>query len=356
MTETKEIIYTKKHIMTTFTVFPNIKANNEGNSNPYIKDFIAAINNTPDCKVINPSHKNPLLSIITPKKWGDIIIFNWYESIPDFKHGYIQFFIAYILLICMKISKKKIIWVLHNKKPHAEKKELLKKILTSHIANLSDHIITHAEEGLEIIEKKFPSCSNKAHFIDHPTKNRMYLTKSDKEIVKKYDLLIWGSISKYKGVYDFIKYLNDNKINDLKVCVLGKCNSELLVNDIKSVSTPNTTLVLKSASFEELAEYISFSDFVLMPYKHDTILSSGTLMDTLSFGAKVIGPDTGSFSDYSKNNDLNVYVFNKFDDIKDIVKKHHDTKISEEGYSKFLEENNWNAFIRKAISLITSHQ
>lgn len=56
--------------MTTFTVFPNIKANNEGNSNPYIKDFIAAINNTPDCKVINPSHKNPLLSIINPKKVG----------------------------------------------------------------------------------------------------------------------------------------------------------------------------------------------------------------------------------------------------------------------------------------------
>lgn len=166
----------------------------------------------------------------------------------------------------------------------------------------------------------------------------MYLTKSYKDIVKKYDLLIWGSISKYKGVYDFIKYLNDNKINDLKVCVLGKCNSELLVNDIKSVSTPNTTLVLKSASFEELAEYISFSDFVLMPYKHDTILSSGTLMDTLSFGAKVIGPDTGSFSDYSKNYDLNVYVFNKFDDIKDIVKNTMIQKYQRKDTVSFLKK------------------
>ena len=39
-------------------------------------------------------------------------------------------------------------------------------------------------------------------------------------------------------------------------------------------------------------------------------------MDSLSFGAKVIGPAVGSFRDYAAEPLLNVYTFHTFDDIQ----------------------------------------
>ena len=90
--------------MPTFTVFPNIKPSSGGKGNPYINDFISAINNEKGCKVINESHKNPLLSILRPSRWGDVFIFNWFESIPDFKYGYLQSLLAILLIFILKIK------------------------------------------------------------------------------------------------------------------------------------------------------------------------------------------------------------------------------------------------------------
>lgn len=77
-------------------------------------------------------------------------------------------------------------------------------------------------------------------------------------------------------------------------------------------------------------------------------------MDSLSFGAKVIGPDTGSFRDYAMNKDLNVYVFNEYKDIGNIIENYRGINISAEKYSEFLEKNNWKNFIGKALNLINT--
>lgn len=55
----------------------------------------------------------------------------------------------------------------------------------------------------------------------------------------------------------------------------------------------------RSIPFEELKQEIRRSRFVLVPYAAESILSSGILMDSLSFGAKVIGPAVGSFRVYA---------------------------------------------------------
>ena len=337
--------------MTTFTVFPNIKPSSGRKGNPYINDFISAINNETGCKVINESHKNPLLSILKPSRWGNVFIFNWFESIPDFKYGYLQSIFAILLIFTLKISNRRIIWVLHNKKPHGENKKAVKKILTYLIAKFSDYIITHASEGVRLINKRYKFTIGKTFYIDHPTKNRLNMTVSSKE-EKQYDLLIWGNIIGYKGIYQFLKYIKEENINNLKICVVGNCTTPKIAEEIQSVANANTTLIFKGASFDELAGYIAASEFVLMPYIQDSILSSGILMDSLSFGAKVIGPNTGSFNDYADNKDLNVYIFKEYKDICEIIKNNSDKKISSEGYSRFLENNNWNNFIQKVLRLV----
>ena len=333
--------------MQTFTVFPNLKEK----SNPYIQDFIDALNRQEGFQVINPAHKNPLLSILPPKRWGDVFIFNWFESIPDFKYGLLQSIIAIFFLILIKLNGRKIVWILHNKQPHEQRYGWLKKNMAQLIAKQADLIITHAQDGIAIIRKNHPYAAHKAHFLHHPTKDRI---KEGTLQEKKYDLLIWGAITPYKGVTDFVNYLRKAPQTKLKICILGKCSSPNLYQDLMRNITENITFIHEKASFEKLGEYIRQSHFVLMPYFSKTILSSGVLMDSLSFGAKVIGPDTGAFKDYTHEASLHVYTFKDFDDIARIVTQYKDSPVSIESYKCFLQENNWESFAKSFAYLLNS--
>ena len=55
--------------MITFTVFPRLRQNPNEKNNPYIENFIASLNREGESTVINPPHRNPLLSILPPKRW-----------------------------------------------------------------------------------------------------------------------------------------------------------------------------------------------------------------------------------------------------------------------------------------------
>lgn len=332
--------------MYTFTVFPNLIVK----GNPYIQDFIDALNRQEGIKVVNPAHKNPLLSILPPKHWGDAFIFNWFESIPDFKYGLLQSVIAIFFLIIIKLSGQKVIWILHNKQPHVQRYGILKRFMAKLIAKNADLIITHAKDGIELVREKHPYAIDKVHFLHHPTKNRLdYLKHHSPE--KTYDVLIWGAIAKYKGVTEFIDYLHKHPEEKMNVCVMGKCASTDLYDELTRTLPPNVTLIHERASFEKLADYISRSHFVLMPYFSRSILSSGILMDSLSFGAKIIGPHTGSFKDYSCEPHVKVHTFKEFSDIYPIVESEREAPISLEKYHQFLEANNWEAFAKSLIHL-----
>ncbi|MBQ8889696.1 MAG: exopolysaccharide biosynthesis protein [Bacteroidaceae bacterium] len=333
--------------MKKVTLFPNLITK----SNPYIQDFIDAFNSQDGVTVVNPPHKNPLLSILKKKYWGDTFVFNWFESIPDFKYGPLQAFIAVFFITFIKLSGRKIVWILHNKHPHAKKYGLLKKALTFLIVKYADLIITHATDGVELIKQNYPFAYGKVHFLHHPTKNR--LSDIDcSNVEMEYDLLIWGAIAKYKGIIEFIDYLRQHSETKVKVCLIGKCASAELFNELNGKLPSNVTFIHKSMPFEELAEYIRRSQFVLAPYFSDSILSSGILMDSLSFGAKVIGPATGSFKDYSHEPLLKVYTFEEFGDVFNIIEQKKLIPVSKEDYQTFLEQHNWQSFISQLLNLL----
>lgn len=335
--------------MTRFTLYPCSKLKDDKATNPYIRDFVAAINAYPDAKVINAPHKNPLLSILPMNKWGDVIIFNWYESIPDLKYGLLQASAAIVYLCLLKVARKKIVWILHNRVPHASKYLGLKKFLMSYIARFSDLIITHATEGLELVRNDYPSAESKAYYLDHPTKNRLDLCK---RIEKQYDLLIWGHISRYKGVLEFVECVRNNHWDDLRICIVGKCASSDLYEEIQEKATNNVTLINDSPSFEALANYMDASHFVLAPYIPESVLSSGMLMDSLSYGVKVIGPNVGSFKDYASNRQLNVYIFNNLTDIYPLVLKYRKDIVQTKEYADFLDTHQWKDFIKELMKLL----
>lgn len=341
--------------MIKITLFPSPRHNNSPKDNPYINDYFESLKKIDNVEMVNlPMDKDNLVCMMNPKYWGDVIIFNWLESIPSYTYGYIQWrtALATLLLFTLKIFKKKIVWMLHNKQPHNVGNDKLVRIMMYLLAHLSAIIITHSQKGVEMINNRYHFASNKIFYLDHPTKNRLSISNISKKD-KKYDLLIWGRITKYKGILEFINFLSYKHINDIKTCIVGYCPSSDIRKEINKFTSMNLVFIPKEITFTELKEYIAQSKFVLAPYFVDSILSSGTLMDSLSFGAKIIGPNTGSFADYSKNRLLNVYTFNSFEDIPNIVLKYSNVEISYENYYKFLENNDWTHFSNKFIKIIS---
>lgn len=322
------------------TVYPRNLDQDNVQVNPYIKDFVSALEQE-GIAVANPPHKNPLFSLLRKKIDSDAYIFHWLENVPDYKYGMLQMLAALWFLVIVKLSRKRIIWFLHNKQPHITRHRWAKRILTHFLIAKSDLIVTHATEGIAVIRNRCPEAASKTLFLHHPTKNRVPAQAANAQTADT-DLLIWGNVSRYKGVPEFIRFANEHSLT-LRIKVIGKCSSADLFEELKQQANRYITIENRSIPFDELSKEIQKARYVLVPYAAESVLSSGVLMDSLSFGAKVIGPDIGSFRDYAHEPLLCVYTFNSLSDIASIVRD-ATKSANRDNYRRFLEAHSWREF------------
>lgn len=304
------------------TIYPHSTSKGDIRVNPYISDFIQTLEQN-GMIIANPPHKNPLFSLIPQKTDSDAYIFHWLENVPDYKYGVLQTLAAIWLLFKIKLHNKKVIWFLHNKQPHIMKHRWSKKLLIRLLLRKADLIVTHATEG--IIEEYMPQPA-------------------------ETDLLIWGNISRYKGVPEFVRFATRHSLK-LKTKIIGKCSSTELLEELRTEGNDRISIEDRSIPFDELKQEIRKSRFVLIPYAAESILSSGILMDSLSFGAQVIGPDVGSFKDYAADPLLNVYTFHTFEDIPNLVNKANKA-VNIADYNRFLDTHSWNEFGKEFQNLL----
>lgn len=323
------------------TVYPRNINRNDLRINPYIDDFIRTLEQS-GIIIDNLPHKNPLFSLLPRKTDNDVYIFHWLENVPDYKYGMLQTIAAIWLILKIKSKHKKIVYFLHNKQPHIARHKYAKKLLIRLLLHKADLIVTHASEGMEVIRQQYKAAVPRAIFLHHPTKNQ--INDIPGQPSPKTDLLIWGNITRYKGILEFVRFATHNQLN-LQIKIIGKCNSNELYEELKQYASKYIIIENRSIPFTEVAQEIQSSRFVLIPYAAETILSSGILMDSLSFGAKVIGPDVGSFRDYAHSTFINVYTFSTFKDIPAIV-YNKDKAIDLKQYRDFLDEHSWENFGR----------
>ena len=347
--------------MLRFVIFPNLPVSPEKHSNPYIQDFIDALDFAEGSCVINKPHKNPLLSILSPKLWrqADVYVFNWFENIAESKYALLQSIAAVCLLLVLRLTKRQVVWMLHNKQNHSRRARRLSAFLRAAISRFSTLIITHATDGEAFIRQYYSHAAYKTHFIHHPTKSRLpgIVQASTPKLV---DLLIWGHISPYKQVVEFLRYVGtDPDAAQLRISVVGRCTSDELRRELLRALPPGASYTDRSPNFEELAGYMFSSRFVLIPYSSESLLSSGALMDSLSYGMPVIGPNVGSFQDYAAEQELRVYTFRTFHDIPRLVKEHRNVPFTPRRYASFLQRNSWfnfaNTFLKKVEHARTYH-
>lgn len=335
----------KKSFSKKVYVYP-ISLKKSNLNNPYLSDFIINLESEGYIIINKNEQGNPLFPLLKYLNKSNVFIFHWLENIPSHKSGFLQYCFAIFSLEILSLLNKKIVFFLHNKRPHSTKSKFQNFQSISILLTLkkkATHIITHSQEGLALLNEYM----QKSKYIIHPTKNKLV-----ENIIPdyKYDLLIWGAISKYKGVYEFLEYhKNNSEINKLKVKIIGNCSDEKLLIKIKSIISSNVQFENRPISFKELEILRSNVRFILIPYKSETVLSSSVLMDSLSYGYSVIGPDYAAFRDLKMEKRINVLTYANFSEISQLIK----IQKNEFNYNDFLEEHNWSNFTKKFIKTIS---
>jgi hypothetical protein len=244
----------------------------------------------------------------------ECVIFNWIENLHTRKFGSLQFMLFLFILLIMKIRRIRILWILHNFHPHKGEHKISNIIKNLMFRN--SHLIATHSKAAELYAQE--RTNNKVVFYNHPINPALlaYNTNHNSFSNKSYDILIWGSIEPYKGILEFLQFVNHNNIK-WKIKITGRCKSKSYENQIQKFMTNDISFDNIAVPFENLSTLIKSSKFVLFPYKSKSVSSSGALMDTIALFGNIIGPNTGAFKELEENNICK--TFNSYEDIEHIV-------------------------------------
>jgi hypothetical protein len=310
--------------------------------NPYLDDLVLSLSKY--YHIINKETPSAMgifgLFKFLPKT--NYVLFNWIEKLPENKAGMLQSFALFILFPLFKIFNVKIIWTMHNKLTHSKKHQRISNAIFRSMLKKSDYILTHSSEGIEFGESLVTGAKSRIHYFPHPIKDR----RSNNTIQKKYDILIWGSLSPYKGIIPFLEYLHKNKVeNKYKILIIGTASSEEFFKEISALQTDTIEIRNEFIEDSKLQQIIEESEIVLFSYNNASILSSGALIDSIGYGAQVIGPHVGAFADLAKD-DI-VQTFQNFDELIPKIDKYLKGENKQESKVKtenFIKENSWDKY------------
>lgn len=324
-------------------IYPTYTPSRDKSGNLYIKYFHDAFEQDSDWNVYNKGWKIGICSILC-NLTSDVFIIHWVDLIPSKRFGKIQFILFLGCILLLKLLKKRILWVLHNKQAHKGKSYWV-NFGMKFMAMFSNEVITHSQEGVSFFNKMYSKYKGKCYYIPHP----VYTTEIFNSEEIKWDYIIWGTITRRKRVLEFLRYANsDIFFIDKKILICGKCQDSEYDKLIRKECKDNITYINDFLSDETLRKYICQSKIILFTYNTESVLSSGALIYSLNFNKMIIGPKAGSFIDLEGI--VACYeTFNEISSIKNI--KNKDIAIK-----KYIEENTWNQIPQKIQSIVSNNK
>lgn len=317
----------------------------KGSPNPYMHHFRDALAKRGTIVNAKATHRGVLGLFIYFFK-TDVFILNWIEFLSEKRFGNLQIYLFMFFCWFSKLFTKRIIWVLHNKGSHHGGSKYKTEKMFRILMKRSDCILTHSDSGKDFVNEYYPFAAEKVNVIIHPVQPPFDESISES---KDYDLLIWGSIHPYKGIDQFLEFIDSSsEFANYKILIVGKCFNSTYKENILNYTRDNIIFKDQIFSLNDISNFASKSKFVLFTYKSETILSSGVLMDTLRMDTQILGPDYAAFKDLKSFSCISTY--SSFEDISSIIENYDSSKIW--NYSqrwKFHEENSWDSFAIKVF-------
>lgn len=216
--------------------------------------------------------------------------------------------------LLIKLSKwrgTKIVWTIHDEKPHVVLHPKLADWFTDQLATHTDGCISLCEAGRAAMKRALPGLAETPDFVikhghyrgcyadDMETKKaRSHLSLSLNATV----LLYLGYISPYKNVPHLIEVFRKLPTSESPITLLiaGKPDDDQLRTAVQDATeeAENIQLHLRFIQDDELQLFFKAADLVVLPFEE--ILNSGSLLLSLSFNRPVLAPHLGAVPGWQK--------------------------------------------------------
>ena len=267
---------------------------------------------------------------------SDAYILNWIEDLPNRKFGNLLAIMFLSFFFIQRLRGKKFVWVFHNIESHYKENALSRRIKKS-LINHAYFFITLSGKGRAILSQK---TKKNIIFLNHPI-NSDLLSIEAKPSKKSYDVLIWGSIIRYKGILEFLQYLHDKGMSErFRVLVVGGCKDVSYFEELSKLTSSTIEIEKRMADFAEVKGLIQQSKFVLFPYIGNSVSSSGALIDTITMGGNSVGPCVGAFEDLQKEGVC--FTYQNYEELIQIISS--DKHIKSDKIKTFNDNNTWEQF------------
>jgi glycosyltransferase involved in cell wall biosynthesis len=222
----------------------------------------------------------------------DAYLFNWFEGVSSLKN----FFINIVFLLLLHIKKKKIIWTIHNRRPH--EKNIYFPLLKLCLCKWSTfiHILTPGTIkllSLESYREKIVCIPHGDYFGDYPP-SAFNLFERYKIPKKNRILLFLGQVRPYKNLEILIKAFVGTNLAEANwtLLICGKFLSKEYKNQIETLAQQNQNIVCDFSFIanENMNSYLTQSSFLIAPYNKESSLNSGTLWMACSYSRSMILP------------------------------------------------------------------
>lgn len=327
---TGDAFITSKPSVYIYPITPYMYANGSNDYILRVKELMQE-----DFEVVNKVTTLGIFDILLKLHKCDLLYFNWIADIADRRFGYLQIIVLFFILVVCKITGIRVAWFIHNDLSHSKKNRFAKKLVERMMMVFADISFSHSHE-ISIAPKL-----KRLDVFEHPVDHMKHLDEKDQEI----DLLVWGSVSPYKGVHEFAEFnYGSSKLDHQNIMVAGKFTSDAFFEETSRYSKENIRFINDVQSEEALEELFRKSRYVLFCYRSRSVMSSAALCKSLSYGKTVIGPNIGSFKELGRKG--LIYTYESFEEMADIVLRLKQTnkQVDKGSISAYIQSTSWQEF------------
>ena len=206
-----------------------------------------------------------------------------------------------LFLKLLRYRKTKVIWTVHNIEPHEGGTRDSRDYFESILRNV-DGVIFMDNTSRERAIKEFNGFKDKPFsIVPHGNYRGLYrneISKSDARrslgiSVDEKVILLFGKLSPYKGVEDFIRVFKSFSEKRVNLVIAGKPVNEDYLGAIKSLSQIDSRIhcFFGHVSDNDVQLYMKAADLVVLPYLRS--FTSGAVLLALSFNRPVLAVNVG---------------------------------------------------------------
>lgn len=250
------------------------------------------------------------------------IFLNWYERELTW--------VDKLGLILAKVLGKKIIWTFHNRMNHDSKNVKLDQANIRFLVRISSSIVVLSKNSIPYLyamTRQRYKVKKNIIYVPHVNYVENYLPLKQEDAqelgLKDFTFLYFGQVRPYKNLEVLIEAYNNIDTGISRLVIAGKPLDAKYARRIKKLCGDNEKIELdfRFIDDEEVYDYMSRADVVVLPYDKKSSMNSGAMIAAFSCKKPVIVPDIAMARDYKNSSYVYRYQYK--------IKQQHVEKLAE---------------------------